>query len=167
MVSCSFMRRTRPNLRLYWLNAEWFWISSEGLEVSFSYEMLRCDRVKRPQRFVNTCRISRQPEKTEPTLGGQTSRAVFLETFSHFSKISRLNMWRGGGCLRTLDNLPGWSYGAVNSAIFEYYTKVARNPRSLLEPWRMSANDYQVHIFFPHIINIYIYMYITYYIIYR
>ena len=29
--------------------------------------------------------------------------------------------------------LPGWSYGAVNSAIFEYYTKVARNPRSLLE----------------------------------
>lgn len=42
--------------------------------------------------------------------------------------------------------LPGWSYGAVNSAIFEYYTKVARNPRSLLESWRMSACDYQVYI---------------------
>ena len=70
----------------------------------------------------------------------------------------------GGGCLRTLDNLPGWSYGAVNSAIFEYYTKVARNPRSLLEPWRMSANDYQVHIYFSTY-NIYIYMYV-YYILY-
>ena len=89
--------------------------------------------------------------------------------WNFFSNISRLNMWRGGGgCLRTLDNLPGWSYGAVNSAIFEYYTKVARNPRSLLEPWRMSANDYQVHIYFStYNIYIYICMYIIFYTIYR
>ena len=102
--------------------------------MSFSYEMLWCEHVKRPQRVVNICRISRQPEKTEPTLGGQTSRAVFLETsqtsgggFADFGPPPHLKM-------PTL-KLPGWSYGAVNSAIFEYYTKVARNPRSLLEPF--------------------------------
>ena len=102
MVSCSFMRRTRPSLSLYWLNAEWCWIFSQGLEVSFSYEMLWCEHVKRPQRVVNICRISRQPEKTEPTLGGQTSRAVFLET----SQTSQDSTCSGGGGLQTLDHLP-------------------------------------------------------------
>ena len=158
MVSCSFMRRTRPSLSFYWLNAEWCWIFSQGLEVSFSYEMLWCEHVKRPQRVVNICRISRQPEKTEPTLGGQTSRAVFLET----SQTS-------GGGLQTLDHLPIsrcqlWNFqdGLTGPStlrslnIIRKWLGILGAFWSLLEPWRMSACDYQVYIGTDQQVNRYI-----------